>query len=309
MSVPKDNAFTNIGVHDRLIVRESISTPTINTQNIVVQQNIVLTENATIVNQSASSNSAVVFTTGDQTISGVKTFLDTPIFANGSFVSTSGDQTIDGSKTFTSPLITSATSNQIVLGPTNTSTTLNAVTPSSSRVYSIQDSGADANFVMSEGPQTVNGATIFGTSISLPTSGGVPTPLSFFEEFSSTLDFTSNAFSGTISIAYNIVRIGSLVVMTMAGIDLTAASGSPGLIDSGFSVIPARFRFTNTNPLNAIFKAYVGATSNSTQLAGIVRTTSASGRFIFSAGPADGNQFAATGNLGINPFTMAWTLI
>lgn len=55
----------------------------------------------------------------------------------------------------------SATSNQIVLGTTNT-TTISAIAPAASRTYTIQDPLASANFVMSEGIQTINGAKTFG---------------------------------------------------------------------------------------------------------------------------------------------------
>lgn len=63
-----------------------------------------------------------------------------------------------------------STSNQIVLGTTNT-ITLTAPAPSASRVYTLSDVGADASFVMTEGTQTILGAKTF----QLATSGSIET--------------------------------------------------------------------------------------------------------------------------------------
>lgn len=53
------------------------------------------------------------------------------------------------------------TTNQLVLGTTNT-TTISAVAPSASRVISIQDPGAAANIMLSEGTQTNNAVNTYG---------------------------------------------------------------------------------------------------------------------------------------------------
>ncbi len=54
-------------------------------------------------------------------------------------------------------LINTNTSNQIVLGTTNTAT-ISSTAPSASRVYTIPDPGASASFVMTQGAQTIVGA-------------------------------------------------------------------------------------------------------------------------------------------------------
>ena len=68
-----------------------------------------------------------------------------------------------------------ATSNQLILGTTNT-TTINSVAPSASRVYTIPDAGTAASFVMTEGTQTINGTKTFSTaptfSTALAATGG-----------------------------------------------------------------------------------------------------------------------------------------
>lgn len=61
--------------------------------------------------------------------------------------------TLAGIKTFSSGLVITPTTNQLVLGTTNT-TTISSVAPSASRVYTIPDAGGDATFVMSSGNTT-----------------------------------------------------------------------------------------------------------------------------------------------------------
>jgi len=56
-------------------------------------------------------------------------------------------------------------SNQIINSNTNFSQTVNFVDTSANRVYSVQDTGSDANFVMSEGAQTIAGNKTFSGSI------------------------------------------------------------------------------------------------------------------------------------------------
>lgn len=64
------------------------------------------------------------------------------------------------------------TTNQIVLGTTNT-TTISSTAPSASRVYTIQDAGAAANFIMSEGAQTINGVKTFGSIMQVKATNGI----------------------------------------------------------------------------------------------------------------------------------------
>jgi hypothetical protein len=95
-----------------------------------------------------------VFTEGDQTINGIKTFTDLTVFSGGiSFpFSTAGSITLTD------------TNNQLVLGTGNT-ITLSASTPLASRTYVIPEVLADANFIMSQGAQTLNGSKTFSSAI------------------------------------------------------------------------------------------------------------------------------------------------
>lgn len=61
------------------------------------------------------------------------------------------------SSTFSGSLTLTATSNQLILG-TTTTTTLNAATPAASRVYNFIDAGANCDVVLTAGTQTIGGA-------------------------------------------------------------------------------------------------------------------------------------------------------
>ncbi len=71
--------------------------------------------------------------------------------------------------TATTQLRVSATTNQIRLGNISAfDTIISSTAPAADSVYTIPDSGTAANFIMSEGTQTINGAKTFGTGIALP---------------------------------------------------------------------------------------------------------------------------------------------
>ncbi|MBS1560626.1 MAG: hypothetical protein JSS89_03395 [Bacteroidetes bacterium] len=105
-----------------------------------------------------------------------------------------------------------ATTNQLVLGSTNT-TTISATAPAASLTYTISDVGADAEFVMTEGAQTVNGVKTFGSAPNLSslTARGVLT-----------LDASKNVVSTALTDGQ--ILIGSTGA-TPAAATLTAGSG------------------------------------------------------------------------------------
>jgi len=278
--VPSDLRKTNFTVDDTLLVRGRLLVQDLLAASEIKVANLIVTNEATIPNINMDGGGG----------SSVPT----------NIVLTEGNQTVNGIKTFTSALTSSLTSNQVELGSTN-KVTLNAVLPSASRVYSIQDPGADANFVMSEGAQTINGVTTFGTSILLPTTGGTASALNYYEEFSSTMDFMSNAFAGTRTSNYTITRTGNQVTVDMNVLALGAASGSAGVILSS-TAFPERFMFTSGSRY-----AYMNGFSNSAQIAGLVKVLS-TGTVRYAAGAADGSTFANTGNIGVNAYSMTWTV-
>jgi hypothetical protein len=91
--------------------------------------------------------------------------------SSADFVLNAGNSTIGGTKTFSSGVVINPTTNQLVLGVTNT-TTINSVAPAASRVYTIPDAGGAASFVMttSGGTQTIGGTglTLNPTTLTLP---------------------------------------------------------------------------------------------------------------------------------------------
>jgi hypothetical protein len=94
---------------------------------------------------------------------------------------TSSIQTqIDGKLSLTGGTLTGAltitpTTNQLVLGTTNT-TTISATAPASSAVYTIPDAGANADFVMTNGNQTIAGTKSFSNDTTGTIQGAVFTP-------------------------------------------------------------------------------------------------------------------------------------
>ena len=162
--------------------------------------NIVLSAANSIVfhlpDASASNRGAI--TTGTQTIAGSKTFssaltinpttnqivlgvtntvtITSPApaasrtytlpdtLANSSFVMTDLAQTLNGIKTHSSQIVITPTTNQLVLGVTNT-TTISATAPVASRVYTIPDTAANSSFVMTDLAQTLNGIKYFTTAV------------------------------------------------------------------------------------------------------------------------------------------------
>lgn len=127
------------------------------------------------------NDSIVVFTTGDQTISGIKTFTDVPVFEAGFNLAV---------------LNLTAVADQLTLGSGNT-IKLNAPTPAASRIYSLPDVGANANFILSEGNQTINGV----------------------KTFSDVVVFLSGFSLGSLTLSNNSNQL------TLAGVTLNAAPG------------------------------------------------------------------------------------
>ncbi len=91
-------------------------------------------------------------------VTGVATFTAVPVFSSTSAY------TIPGALTL------SKTTNQLVLGTTNT-TTITSAAPASSRTYSIPDAGGAADFVMTAGSQTIAGTKTFSTPIAFGSGG------------------------------------------------------------------------------------------------------------------------------------------
>lgn len=158
-----------------------------------------------VVGPSSSTNNAVVLwdgTTG-------KLVKNSSILSSA-IVLTSGNQTVGGTKTFSSAVVINPATNQIVLGDTNT-TTINSVAPSASRIYTIPDAGADTSFVMAAGTQTIGGAKTFSSAVTInPTTNQLV--------FGVTNTTTINSVAPAASRTYTIIDAGGAAdfVMTAA---------------------------------------------------------------------------------------------
>lgn len=219
----------------------------------------------------STTNQLILGTTNTTTINSVAPSADrvyTIPDAGGaaSFVMTLGTQTVGGNKTFTgstildSALSITPTTNQIVLGTTNT-TTINSTAPSASRVYTIPDAGGAASFVMTAGTQTIAGnKTLSGTTtlattnitsggLTLPTSGGTPSTNDFYEATSFTMTFGvagSGVGATTTDVTVQAVRNGTQVTLIVPA--FTVVVGASGGVSLTAATLPARFcPTTNTS--------------------------------------------------------------
>lgn len=85
---------------------------------------------------------------------------------------TNNTVTCYGSWLFTSSQAITATTNQIVLGTTNT-VTITSPAPAASRVYTIPDAGGAASFVMTAGTQTIGGTLTLPATVTYTSAGSI----------------------------------------------------------------------------------------------------------------------------------------
>lgn len=104
------------------------------------------------------------------------------------------------------------TTNQLILGTTNT-TTISSVAPAASRTYTIPDAGGAASFILSLGAQTITGAKTFANQTLL------------LQEISSTDVITINVAALAASRAYTMPDAGGSAdfVMTLGSQTITGA--------------------------------------------------------------------------------------
>ncbi len=250
-----------------------------------IKDNLTVANNASLKNVTIrdTSNQLVLGTTNTVTISSTapaasRTYTIPDTAANSNFIMSDLAQTINGVKTFTSALTGPSatltnTTNQLVLGTTNT-TTISSVAPASSRTYTIPDAGTNANFVMSELAQTINGAKTLsgittisnttdsssGTTGSIVTTGGIGVAKSvfigatlilpntgygstiglgdyYFETFSSTMGGAWNGLG--ISLTCKICRMGVVVYFKIPQ-QLTVASATNNIVF--LAILPSYYR-------------------------------------------------------------------
>lgn len=189
-----------------------------------------------------------------------------------------GNQTIGGIKTFSSGAVISATTNQLVLGTTNT-VTITSPAPAASRVHTIPDV-ISANFVMSEGAQSINGAKTFASSVTIsPTTDQLV--------FGVTNTTTINSAAPAASRTYNIIDAGGAA-------DFVMTAGSQTLTSK-----------TLTAPIFSTHADYTNITTPATPGAGVLRVYSKSDSRLYRV-DSTGLEVAIGG--GLDPVERSTTL-
>ncbi len=201
-----------------------------------------------------------------------------------SFVMTAGVQTLNGAKTFGSAITVTPTTNQLVLGITNT-TTINSVAPAASRVYTIPDAGGAASFVLNT---------------------GTATPANLYEVQTTTISFNAPWLAVLPSVNIYLIRIGRIVTMELAGFSIApTVSPSNGTITSS-SNIGSSFR-----PVESI-ELRMTAIMNTSEILGLCRVAT-TGAIEISRTVVNGSSDVVANNYvnpvsatGFKTFSVSW---
>jgi hypothetical protein len=130
------------------------------------------------------------------------------------------------------------TSNQLVLGSTNT-TTISATAPAASRVYTIPDAGGAANFILSEGNQTIAGTKTF--------SGTAAFSGSITASGSGSADFSGNSGAFSTSTGRNTLN-GIIVYAVNSQLTANATINTTSVGTKTFIPLNSSSDFTVTLP-------------------------------------------------------------
>lgn len=238
---------------------------------------------------------------------------------NGSVLVPSG-----GAASFTDITLTNTT-NQIVMGTTNT-TTISSVAPAASRTYTIPDAGGAASFIMSLGAQTITGAKTFADQTLLLQETGSTDVITInvaalaasraytMPDAGGSADFVMTAGAQTItgaktfaSSALLLQEASSTDVITIAvaslasGLTYTipdAGAAASFIMSAGSQTIGGTKTFTSPIPIapTGAGDAYVGMTINGGQAWTIGADDSDSDAFVLSASATPGttNVFRAS---------------
>jgi len=167
----------------------------------------------------------------------------------------------------------------------NAEFTLGVVT-ATTMVSSIIDSTTIGATTPSTGKFTTLQAT---TGLTLPTTGGTPTSLNYYEEFDTTIAVTGPWASQNLTVKFT--RIGRIVVMTWGDLSVAITVASQK-IASAAGAIPTRFRPVGSEG----FAEIINGASSITEAPGIVKALSGGG--IQFAAEAD-NNYGTTGYAGV----------
>ena len=191
--VDKDNSFSNLAVKDvvdaklgsfQVLTAQTLTVGTLNTvktalNNLEIDNQLAFTNASNqIVFENTKTGASITLNCQPTSVPGI-TYNIPDVGVNFSnFVMTDGNQTINGTKTFTSmpvfpsggggtlfPLIfLTNTMNQITFGSGNV-VVMNVPAPAATRIYTLPDTGANSQFVMTDGAQTINGVRTYTSGI------------------------------------------------------------------------------------------------------------------------------------------------
>ena len=283
----------------------------------------------------ATDDTTIVRTTGNQDVDGIKDFKQTPkvpsitVGGNTTLTSQTGAaQTVrfpaSGLTTVDVVYSSEPTSHDHIVLTDETEqirfTHIDAKTPQTTKVTSVNPAAAQEVKLIDYGSSTVEiigdqgVQTLHDKTIYFPTTGGTPSALNFYEEFSDTMTLDSKLFSGGVNgpFTYELRRIGKIVVMSMQGFQFTVDNSDDDyFVTTSGEEIPTRFRPNRTYSYVKVVQQYskiiVGTISISTT--GVV-AFSRCGVDGGGVDPVVGQQFTNNSSVqaGWDPFCMTWNI-
>jgi hypothetical protein len=237
---------------------------------------LLLSDGSKNVVSGSFAESEIVRTSTNQTIAGDKVFVNNPLIQNSSAWSTvnivAGSsgwdrahlymQSFGGSGNAITMLVDSGTCNlfnnstgrtiwavpkstdivEFPQGINLSAQTASRMLATDARKNVVTTSFGSSEVVITSTNQSIAGEKTFSTGIKLPTSGGTPSLLNFYEEWSDVFTFT-NIFSVNQIALVKLVRVGTMITMVVSGTLATASgSSSATCVSTGSVVIPSRFR-------------------------------------------------------------------
>lgn len=95
--------------------------------------------------------------------------------------------------------------------------------------------------------QCSTGTATFGGSLLLPTTGGTPSNLNYYEEFTFTTTYRYGGGAILPNVSSSIVRIGNIVTFRFPNLQIAAANATGSI--TGDTALPSRFRPATTTDL------------------------------------------------------------
>ena len=216
-----------------------------------------------------NGDGSFVMTTGDQAIGGIKTFTTRP-FVNGTGVLLSGEggssisnavivtgsQDISGSKTFLSGAIFQATGNQLTFrtGDAGNKIDISAPLISGNRVYGIPDVSVDANFVMTQGDQSISGIKNFLSPTIFQATG-------IFQSTGNQLSFRTGQSGSAINISAPLISGNRVYTIPDIGGNASFVMTSGDQLISGSKIFNQQLQIINSNLTGLIFKSNISSNS------------------------------------------------